>query len=243
MSYILITGASSGIGLNLSIEYAKRNNNLILISRNIDKLNEIKNQFNNVDIITIKYDLTLDLSNLFNIIKELNLDIKLVINNAGFGIVSEFINSNIKKDNELINLNVLALTRITHYFLINSNAKIINISSVASMYPGVNMSLYYASKTYVTSFSRGIEKENRGRVKVINLPKIETNFDNVAGKRKNVKKGMKINPAIKKIIKAINNKKVVNNIGIATKFTVLISKLFHRSFLLNLSNKTNEIQQ
>ncbi|MCR5350620.1 MAG: SDR family NAD(P)-dependent oxidoreductase [Acholeplasmatales bacterium] len=238
MSNIVITGSTNGIGLNLALSYIKDGHNLVLISKNESKLNELKTKYDNVTIIP--YDLTLNLDDLFQKLDELNIKFDLLINNAGFGNVSEFINTDIKKENKLIDLNVLALTKLTYYFLNKENCKIVNISSIASIYPGYNMSTYYASKAYVTSFTRALEKENKNRLKVINLPKINTNFDSVAGKRKRASLGKDVSYAVKKIKGAIRKKKVVYNIGFSTKMTSLLSKMTHRSMLINISKYTNE---
>lgn len=167
----LITGASSGIGYELTKLFAKDSNNLVLVARNLDRLSEIKkdlkNQFPNIKIHLIKKDLSLPNSSkeVYEEITSLNININFLVNNAGFGLMGNFSELNREKQLEMINLNILALTDLTYLFLNdmkkNKSGKILNIASLAAMSPGPKMAVYYASKAFVLSFSEALQEELR----------------------------------------------------------------------------------
>lgn len=164
----LITGASNGIGLELAYVNAIKGNNLILVARNWKKLQEIK-----LDI-ELKYDVNVyviskDLSNkdaaqeLYNEVKLLQLKVDYLINNAGFGDFGMFVETNWEKEQEMISLNITALTQLTKLFLgdmiSKRSGKILNLASTAAFQPGPKMAVYFATKAYVLSFSEAIANE------------------------------------------------------------------------------------
>jgi len=170
-TYSLITGASGGIGLDLARLLANDKNNLVLVARNEKKLNEIKvlleKEFG-IDIKIYAYDLSVPDSTekLFNEITKENIQIDKLINNAGFGDFSAFAECDWPKQEMMINLNILALTKITRLFLPamikSGSGRILNVASVAAFMPGPLMSVYYASKSFVLSFSYAIANELKG---------------------------------------------------------------------------------
>lgn len=170
MEVILITGASSGLGKEFAYKYAKNRYNLLLVARNEKKLNEIKNDIEN------KYDvkvfvLTKDLSEsnsakyIFDYTTLNNLVVTILINNAGFGDYGNFLNSNLEHQTKMINLNVITLVELTHYYLkemiARNSGKILNISSIAGFMPGPKMSVYYATKSFVLSFTEALSEETK----------------------------------------------------------------------------------
>jgi len=170
-TYTLITGASGGIGSDLARLLAKDKHNLILVARSENKLNELKVSLEKEFGIDVKvYAIDLSVPNaterLFeNILKE-NIQINILINNAGFGDFSAFAESDMAKQEMMINLNILALAKLTHLFLpgmIKSGyGRILNVASLAAFMPGPLMSVYYASKSFVLSFSYAIANELKG---------------------------------------------------------------------------------
>ena len=166
--YTLITGATSGIGYELVKLFAKDKDNLILVARNEEKLNEIKKDLvekYNIDVVVIPMDLSVieNSKKLYDKTKELNLKVVKLINNAGFGDSCEFINCKIDKINQMIDLNMKALTNLTYYFANdmkeNKYGRILNVASVASYLAGPYMSVYYATKAYVMNFSVALAVE------------------------------------------------------------------------------------
>ncbi|MCD7971953.1 MAG: SDR family oxidoreductase [Candidatus Azobacteroides sp.] len=169
--YVLITGASGGIGLEFSKVAARNRFNLILIARNTEKLTAIKNQLENQYEVQI-HIFSCDLSsvNAVSLIKDFlfqeKFKIDILINNAGFGLYGEFKDTNSEKETEMLQLNVVALTQLTKVIYQQmqkeKKGKILNISSVAGFFPGPLMSVYYASKAYVLSFSQALAEEAKG---------------------------------------------------------------------------------
>lgn len=162
---VLITGASSGIGESFAITLDKLGAKLILTARSKDKLEKMTSEMNNA--ISIPGDLSDKKfpQQLYNSIKEKNIDVDILINNAGFGFSGLFLDSSMKNYNEMMNLNVYSLVALTHLFLnemvIKKNGGIINISSLASFQPMPFFSIYAASKAFVTSFTVSIYEEYR----------------------------------------------------------------------------------
>jgi hypothetical protein len=164
----LITGASSGIGLELAKIHASKGGNLVLVARNSEKLNELKSELEKNYSVTV-HIIAKDLSNIasslevFNEVKDLNIHIDYLINNAGFGDFGLFAESNWEKQLQMINLNITALTYLTRLFLPEmkekGSGKILNLASIASFQPGPTMSVYFATKAYVLSFSEAIANE------------------------------------------------------------------------------------
>jgi len=161
----LITGASSGFGYEFVKLFVKDNYNLILVARNIEKLEEIKREFSGVEITVIQKDLTLPgaVKEIYLKIKEKGLNIDVLVNNAGFGLLGEFDKLDIEKQTNMIQLNISVLTELTHYVLQEmqerKSGKILNVASTAAFQPGPLMAVYYATKAYVLSFSEALVEE------------------------------------------------------------------------------------
>lgn len=158
---ILITGASSGLGLELAREFHKKGFHIVAVARRKERLENLREELK----INIEIEV-LDLSNEYNCIKlfEKYRDIDILINNAGFGIVDEFIDSDLEKEVDMINLNIKAVHILTKLYLKEMESKdlgyILNVTSIAGVMPsGPYMSTYYATKSYVYSLSNSISKE------------------------------------------------------------------------------------
>jgi len=182
----LITGASSGIGKDFAKILAKKGYNLVLVARDKEKLNELKNELNtNVKIVNM------DLSYIDNC-KKLhteNPDIDLLINNAGFGDCGNFTHTSLDKEINMINTNITAYHILTKLYLIDmkkiNKGHILNVASIAGFMPGPLMSTYYATKSYIVRLSEGIREElnrEKSNVKISILcpGPVNTNFTKVA---------------------------------------------------------------
>lgn len=183
---ILITGATSGIGYEFALLYAKKKNNLILVARDKSKLEEIKESFE------VHYDISVDISPIdlssANVTKKFienfgSKKIDIVINSAGVGEYGDFIDSKIETLTSMIHLNITSLTEITHFFankmLNDGGGKILNIASTAAFQPVPTFGVYSATKSYVLSFSEAIhyELKNKGvHVGVLSPGPTATNF-------------------------------------------------------------------
>ncbi|MBB3699336.1 SDR family NAD(P)-dependent oxidoreductase [Flammeovirga yaeyamensis] len=164
----LITGASSGIGKEFARIHAEKGGDLIVVARSENKLIELKNELQEkykTEVMII----TKDLSNLSEVekvyqeVKNANVAVDILINNAGFGGLGKFHEREWEKDLAMINLNITALTALTRFFLDDmvkrNKGKILNVSSTASFLPGPMQAVYYATKAYVTFFSNAIAQE------------------------------------------------------------------------------------
>ncbi|KAB8033714.1 SDR family NAD(P)-dependent oxidoreductase [Fluviispira multicolorata] len=168
---VLITGASSGIGLEFAHIFAKENYNLILIARSEDKLLHLSNELSEKYKINCKI-IPCDLAKIgaaqeiFKRTKSLGLHVDILVNNAGFGAHGFFKNIDLKTESEMIQVNITALTELTKLFLNpmleHGEGKILNVASTAAYQPGPLMAVYYATKAYVLSFSEALANELNG---------------------------------------------------------------------------------
>ena len=186
---VLITGASSGIGKSMAIEFAKRGYDLVLVARDEKRLKEVKKIIGdsvNIDIYAI------DLNSISNCKKVYDKyrDIDILVNNAGFGLFGEFYDNNLDKELEMIDINVKALHTLMSLYLkdmvIRDSGKILNVASIAGFMPGPLMSTYYATKNYVVSLSEGVREELKKKKSNVSISilcpgPVKTNFDDVAG--------------------------------------------------------------
>ena len=170
MNVTLITGATSGIGEALAIQFAEQKHNLLLIARNEQKLQYLCNVLADKNKIQTEY-IVADLSKqgipeyIYNESKRKNLSVNILINNAGIGSSGEFINNNLKSELEILQINNASMVALCHLFLNdmvnNKNGRIINIGSMASFFPSPYMSVYAASKMFVLSFTEALTEECR----------------------------------------------------------------------------------
>ncbi|MGN0626504.1 MAG: SDR family NAD(P)-dependent oxidoreductase [Oscillospiraceae bacterium] len=166
----LITGASGGIGYELAEIFAKHKNNLVLVARSEDKLNKIKEKLEKkykISVLVIAKDLTEEgaAQSVYNEVKASGTDVDYLVNNAGFGDNNAFNDTALSVQENMVKLNVLALTQLTHLFggdmKERGEGKILNIASIAAFSAGPYMSVYYASKAFVLSFSEAVAEELR----------------------------------------------------------------------------------
>ncbi|MGE5382883.1 MAG: SDR family NAD(P)-dependent oxidoreductase [Omnitrophica WOR_2 bacterium] len=192
-NFALITGASGGIGLELVNIMASKGHNLVLVARSGKKLAAISEELTKKLPIKIKVfsaDLTDEAERLklISFIKEENLKINILVNNAGFGDSGCFAQADWEKNSRMIKLNILALTHLTREFIPHmideGYGRVLNVASIAGFLPGPLMSVYYASKSYVVSFSNAINSELKGTgvtVTTLSPGPVDTNFFNEAG--------------------------------------------------------------
>jgi len=167
----LITGASGGLGMEFARIHASKGDNLVLVARGKDKMNVLKSDLEkkfNISVYVIGKDLTESNAPkaIFDELKLRKIKVDYLINNAGFGDFGVFAECNWEKQSQMISLNVMALTYLTRLFLPTmikqKFGKILNIASTASFQPGPTMSVYFATKAFVLSFSEAIANEVRG---------------------------------------------------------------------------------
>jgi uncharacterized protein len=169
--YTLLTGASSGIGFELAHEFAKHQHNLILVARSTQILEDLKTSIEDKYKVVARV-ISLDLAQpdsadqLYKMVQDQNLSVDILVNNAGFGDHGLFAKSELKRDEDMIVLNTLTLTKLTHLFLQDmlkrKSGRVLNVASIAGFLPGPLMTVYYATKAFVLSFSEGLYEELKG---------------------------------------------------------------------------------
>ena len=177
MSTALITGASNGIGLELAKRLAADGHDVILVARSVDKLQAIANdlsQRHGIKADVIGQDLGYEGAAVELVTKLGDRRVDMLINNAGFGEFGTFIDADIKRLNQMVQLNVATLTSLAHAFArrmaAQGGGQILNVASIAAFMPGPGAAVYYASKAYVLSFSDALNYELRSKnVKVTTL--------------------------------------------------------------------------
>jgi short-subunit dehydrogenase len=165
---ILVTGASSGIGLNMARLLATRNHRLVLVSRSNDRLEVVANELRQrttAEVITFAVDLSepesADQLNSFCETHQLQIDI--LINNAGFGIFDEHVAIDPKKLRQMLQLNVIAIAELCQIFGVKMKRRrsgiILNVASTAAYQATPYFAAYGASKSFVLCFSEALAKE------------------------------------------------------------------------------------
>ncbi len=249
-SFMLITGASGGIGHDLAILSAAEGKNLVLVARSADKLDQLAEKIrenNKSEVITIAVDLT-DEKGVNNLILEItakNIQIDTLINNAGFGDFGDFAAADLAKNMEMIRLNISALTQLTHFALQGmtkvGRGKIMNVASTAAFMPGPGMAVYYASKAYVLSFSEALTRELKGSgVTVTTLcpGPTDTSFATAAGLGKSLMHRM-LPPATSMQVakagyKAMMKGKAIEIPGFMNKLSTMTPRFTPRGMVRNM---------
>jgi len=164
----LITGASTGIGFEFAKLLAADGYNLVLIARDEQKLREIAGSFPSKFNISVKIypkdlSVTGDIENLVRQIREDAGTIEILVNNAGFGLSGAFVDSDLARELEMIQLNVVSMVIFTKLWakemVQRKGGKILNVASTAAFQPGPLMAIYYATKAFVLSFSEALAEE------------------------------------------------------------------------------------
>lgn len=240
----LITGASSGIGLECAKYLASKKIEVILVARNKEKLEAIQKTLPTKTTIIV-----MDLSNEQKV-KELcallkNESIDILINNAGFGLFGTFTTTELNNDLEMIDTNIKAVHILTKYILktmIHKNSGyILNVASSASFMPGGPlMSTYYATKSYVRSLTESINYELKKQksnvvVSVLCPGPVDTNFNNVAGVKFGVKALDAKYVARYAIDEMLEKKKMIIIPGTKMKLAKFFSRFVSDKFLLRIT--------
>ena len=253
---VLITGASSGIGLELARIFASKGCNLVIVSRNVIELSRLKSELvekHKIYVEEIEKDLSVPgaAKQVYDEVKSLSFEIDYLINNAGFGDFGEFHKSSWEKQERMMNLNMLALTHLTHLFLQDmvkrGSGKIMNVASTAAFQPGPLMSVYYASKAYVLFFSEAIANELEGTgitVTALCPGPTKSGFQKAANMEKSGLVKEKNMPDSKKVAmygyKAMMKGKRVAVQGLVNKEIAFFSRRVPKGMVLKAARKVNE---
>ena len=170
-SYALITGATSGIGLEFARLFAQKGHNMVIVARDEDTLEAVCEELTaryNVAVIPIAKDLFEPEAprELYDEVKDKGLTVNILINDAGQGEYGFFAETDIRRELDIIQLNVVSLVYLTKLFLrdmlANNEGKILNVSSIAGRMPAPLLAVYAATKAFVYSFSQSVINELEG---------------------------------------------------------------------------------
>ncbi|MGX4593237.1 SDR family NAD(P)-dependent oxidoreductase [Leuconostoc sp. JNUCC 76] len=232
MKYIVITGASSGIGRAFAQHYAQKNSNLVLIARSEDKLKLMKQEFESkfsINVMPLAYDLSVpDIAQtIYTKLLDQNIEVETLVNSAGIA-TNGFVNdTSYESQHNQIVLNIVSLFDLTKLFLNsmieNNNGTIINVASTSAYHPIPTMAVYAASKAFVLSFSEALSAETKGtnvQVFAISPGATDTNFFSNGG----VSYGNLRTPehVVDITMSALNKKKISKIDGFNNYFTSMI---------------------
>ena len=242
----LITGASSGIGLELARIFAANRHDVVLVARSEDKLREVARECESKGIKS--HVVGADLARpdaartIVDRVAALGVHIDFLVNNAGFGVYGRFAETPLDRELESIQVNVVALTELTKRLLpamiARRSGRILNVASTAAFVPGPLMAIYYATKAYVVSFSEAIANELEGTgvtVTVLCPGPTETGFQSAANLE-----GSRIVSLLRKAdslsvaragYDAMMAGKVVAVPGVSNKVGALVPRLFPRAVI------------
>ncbi len=207
--YALVTGATGGIGYELARLLAQDKYNLVLVARSQEDLDrtaaEFKGQYG-IEVFPLAKDLFQKQapSEVYDAVKARGIEVEVLVNNAGQGQYGEFVETDLNRELEIIQLNIVAYVALTKSFLkemvARGSGKILNVSSIAGEIPGPLQSVYHGTKAFITSFTEAVRSEvkDKGVTLTLLLPgATETDFFRKAQMEssKMVKEGSMDDPA------------------------------------------------
>ena len=255
---VLITGASSGIGLELARCFAKDGSRLILVALNSAALETLANelrQVHKIEALLLPADLSLPETPkwIFEELRIAGITVDVLVNNAGFGANGSFAEIALPRQLEMLQVNITALTELTGHFLPGmierKRGGILNVGSVAGFQPGPGMAIYYATKAFVLSFTEALAEELHGTgliVSVLCPGPTKSNFGNVArGDKVRRLKTAKMTSEAVAIYghRSFRNGKITAVPGFKNKIFVLLNRILPRSIprkLVKFYNRTTE---
>ena len=244
----LVTGASSGIGRDIAKELAKEGYDLILVARDEEKLNKVKEELEKENIKV--ENIIMDLSSEENC-KELHKrakNVEILINNAGFGDCGNFTKTDLEKEIKMIKTNITAYHILTKLYLTEMKKKnsgtILNVASIAGFMPGPLMATYYATKAYIVRLSEAIREElkkekSKVQISILCPGPVATNFNKVANVRFHLREADSKKVA-KYAIKKMKQGKFYIVPGIDVKIARFGVKLLPTSLVSKISYKMQE---
>jgi uncharacterized protein len=251
----LITGSSGGIGYELAKIHAMNGDNLVLVARDKIRLDEIKKDIEErfkVKVYTIEKDLTLpdSVAEVYDEVKQQLISVNYLINNAGFGDFGHFAESDWNKQERMIDLNITALAHLTRLFLPEmierGSGRILNVASTASFQAGPTMSVYFATKAFVLSFSEAVGNEVKDKgitVTALCPGSTETGFHAVVMEDSNLLKVRKKSSPEEVAAfgyRSMMKGKAVAIYGFKNKVMANLVRFFPRALVVNVTRRIQE---
>lgn len=251
MKVAIVTGASSGLGREFVIQIAEKYSKLDeiwVIARRKDRLETLQNEVK-LPLRILEYDLVDKNCQMafYELLDDLNPDVKLLINAAGYGICGSFYEGDYESEMGMIDLNCKSLTMMTYRVLpyMSKKARIVNFASAAAFMPQPGFAVYAATKAYVLSFSRALNMELKGRgisVTAICPGPVKTEFFDIsfANSKMPIYKKLMMSKPKKVVALAINDIAVGNELsvyGLKMKIFRVLAKILPHKLLMNISTK------
>lgn len=237
----LVTGASSGIGRDIAKYLSELGYDIILVARDKSGLDKVAQIIKTkTRVIAMDLSIVTNCYKLHQMVK--NDDIDIFINNAGFGILGDFVDTELDRELTMIDLNIKAVHILTKLFLkdmkIKNSGYILNVSSLSSFQPGPLMATYYATKAYILRITTAIYEElRRDRshvvVSVLCPGPVRTNFNNTANVEFEIK-SLSSDYVAKYAIDKMFKKKLIIIPGTYTKLVPFLSRLLSTKIMARL---------
>lgn len=254
---VLITGASSGIGRECARVFAGNGFDVVLTARSENRLRFVKRKLEQeygIAAVVIPMDLSEPDAavTLYKKLKKQNIAVDILINSAGFGDFAGFLDSDWSRQKNMVDLNVIALIQMTYVFGMEmrkrGHGRILNLSSASALSPGPYMSVYYATKAFVLSFSQAVAKELEGTgvtVTALCPGTVKTGFEKAAGMESSHMFAF-IRPvsaidAAKGAYRAVMGGKTVKYHGMPAKLINIGTRLATRGFIRVFARKINGV--
>ena len=188
----LVTGASAGLGVEFARQLSKRGHRLVLAARRKERLDELAKELGNARAVAVDLSKSNALAKLMADVEANGESVDLLVNNAGFGLIGRFAELDAKRERQMIDLNVGALTdlcrAVAPAMIERGSGAILNVASTAAFQPGPKMAVYFATKAFVLSLSEALHEELKPhgiKVSCLCPGPTRTEFGDVAGFRGN----------------------------------------------------------
>ncbi len=250
----LITGASAGLGAEIATLFAVDGYDLILVARRKDRLQEVADKLSSeygVQTMVVAEDLSQrdGAFAVFAAVKTVGWKVDFLVNNAGFGSCGPFVEQDLGRELDMIQVNCSALVQLSHLFLPQmkerGSGNILNIASTAGFQPGPRMAVYYASKAFVLSFSEAVAHELRGSGVSVTAHcpgATATEFAGVAGndKTKLFSAGVADSQSVARhAYHSMHREKIVAIHGAGNKFGAFMVRLGPRALVRSIAHWVN----
>jgi short-subunit dehydrogenase len=241
----LVTGASSGLGLEFARQLSKRGHRLVLAARRKDRLEELARELGKARAVAIDLSKKDAAAKLLADIEANGETVELLVNNAGFGLIGKFAELDAKRERQMIDLNVGTLTDLCRAaapaMIARKSGAILNVASTGAFQPGPKMAVYFATKAFVLSFTEALHEELKPHgVKVSCLcpGPTRTEFGDVAGFGGNGmfdKLAMEAAGVVESGLKGLDRNKAVVVTGVVNKMVAASTRFAPRSVVRKIA--------